>query len=327
MLATSSSRACITRHGAVTWCRWRRVQLLRARISASACQGLPGRPAAAVAGQHGGTDLRTQALVTQAVRRFFHEHAVAADVEARTTAAGTTGGPRRNVPAVVAEGGAIHADAGHPFGAASSQRQRQYRAHRQASDEQLVDLATQARRCIFHALVPLFPGGRQQVIHGAAMAGQLHAVYGEAGVVQAPCAFPPGCRSGRGPAARPAGHRGGRSRAIRSPGGSGRQWGGSDRNRDFRQPSAPRSGSGPFSSGSVMATLSPPPGRLRKLRRPPKSTASWAMARPRPVPLAVVPGRGRSARPAVASRPRARRGRCPPRTVRRHCHPARARPP
>jgi hypothetical protein len=137
----------------------------------------------------------------------------------------------------------------------------QYRAHRQAADEQLVDLATQARRRIFHALVPLFPGGRQQVIHGAAMAGQLHAVYGEAGVVQA-LAQHAHFRRGAGQAVD-------QQHALRATGeeevvrfghlaAPGRQWGWSGSQARFSPAfQRPGTGQGAFSSGSVMATFSP----------------------------------------------------------------------
>ncbi len=63
--------------------------------------------------------------------------------------------------------------------------QRQQRAHRQAADEQMVDLAGQFVRGALDAGVPVAPAGGEQVFDIAAMAGQLHAVHRVAGVVEA----------------------------------------------------------------------------------------------------------------------------------------------
>ena len=139
----------MTRQGARTRSRRRRTWPDRRMNSASDGHGLPGRPAAAaVAREHAADDPVADALVLDAVGKGLHEGALAADAErAQRRQQERQARDRRNGPAVVAERRAVEADPGARRAAARSPASSaSKRAHRQARDEQVVDLAAQPSR-------------------------------------------------------------------------------------------------------------------------------------------------------------------------------------
>jgi hypothetical protein len=140
----------------------------------------------AVAGEHCADDALADALILDAERFDFLRHLVAADAErGEQRQQEREAADRRRRPAVVEERRAVEAEAVDLTRAVDGELERKHRAHRQAGDEEMIDVFAQAVGGFRHAGRPVAPAGREQVVDVATMAGELHAEHAETGALQA----------------------------------------------------------------------------------------------------------------------------------------------